>query len=177
MNDPKIRDRFVDDDALRPSHDMLETAREIQVSPDEQEEAVARETQLRQERATRVLHEQAVAAYQAATLGRQRARRLFIVHAMIFVAGNASLFAVNQATAGTPWFQWVLFGWVLVLAGHAGWTFSRTEPVPPPALPSAPETPLRPSVPRPLAGRGREGADEEQRARARVTTRRTRKGD
>jgi hypothetical protein len=182
MNDPKIRDRFVlDDDALRPSHDMLETAREIRVSPEEQEEAVAREKQLRQEQAARTLHEQAVAAYEAASLGRHRARRMFILHAMIFVVGNAALFAVNQATEGGAWFQWVLFGWILVLAGHAGWAFSRAEPAPPPPLPSATEAPraasLRPPAPRPLAGRGREGANEEARARARTTQRTSRKRD
>lgn len=189
MNDPKISDRYDSDyDELRPSHDMLETAREIRVSPEEQEEAVAREEQRRQEQATRLLHEQAVADYEAAARGRQRARRSVIVHALMFVVGSASLIAINQVTGGGLWAQWPLLVWVLAFAGHAGWVFSRAKLVPPsppqpsPAQGSAPETPqgssLRPPVPRPLAGRGRdEDTDESLQARARTTQRSDRKRD
>jgi hypothetical protein len=191
MNDPKISDRFDSDyDELRPSHDMLETAREIRVSPEEQEEAVAREEQRRQEQATRLLNEQAVEAYEAAAKGRQRARRAFTVHAMLFVVGGASLFAINQMTGGTLWVQWPLLAWMLALAGHGAWVFSRAKLVPPtlsPPLPlplpvSATEAPqaasLRPPVPRPLAGRGRdEDADESLQSRTRTTQRSDRKRD
>ena len=187
MNDPKISDRYDSDyDELRPSHDMLETAREIRVSPEEQEEAVAREEQRRQEQATRLLHEQAVADYEAAARGRQRARRSVIVHALMFVVGSASLIAINQVTGGGLWAQWPLLVWVLAFAGHAGWVFSRAklvpQPQPSPAQGSAPETPqgssLRPPVPRPLAGRGRdEDTDESLQARARTTQRSDRKRD
>lgn len=181
MTDPKIRDHFVDDDALRPSHDMLETAREIRVSPEEQEEAVAREAALRQEQAARALHEQAVTAYEALVLKRGRERRAFILHGMLFVVGSAAIFAVNQATGGQAWFQWPLLAWTLGLAAHAAWVFTRANPVPPPPLPAPVEAlraaSLRPPLARPLAGRFREGADEETRARARTTVRTTRKRD
>jgi hypothetical protein len=189
MNDPKISDRYDSDfDELRPSHDMLETAREIRVSPEEQEEAVAREEQRRQEQATRLLHEQAVADYEAAARGRQRARRSVVVHALMFVVGSASLVAINQVSGGGAWAQWPLLAWVLALAGHAGWVFSRPKLVPPsPLAPPPPqvsgtEAPqvasLRPPVPRPLAGRGRdEDVDESLEARARTTQRTDRKRD
>ena len=181
MTDPKLRDHFVDDDALRPSHDMLETAREITFSPDEQEEAVAREAELRQEQATRALHEQAVAAYRALVLARRGARRGVLLHAMGFVAGSAALFAANQVLGGALWFQWPLLAWALPLAGHAGWVFTRPAPVAPPAAPSTGEAQRaasqRPTAPRPLAGRGREDADEDTQARARTTQRTTRNRD
>lgn len=183
MNDPKISDRYDSDyDELRPSHDMLETAREIRVSPEEQEEAVAREEQRRQEHATRLLQEQAVVAYEAAARARQSARRSFIVHALLFVVGSASLIAINQATGGGLWAQWPLLAWTLALAGHAGWVLSRAKLVPPPPQVSATETPqgssLRPPVPRPLAGRGRdEDADGDLQSRARTTQRSDRKRD
>lgn len=189
MNDTKLRDRFDSDDyddELRPSHDMLETAREIQVSPEEQEEAVAREEQRRQEQSARILYEQAVAAYETAALGRQRAGRLFYVHALAFVVGGALLFAINQMTSESFWFQWPLLAWILALAGHGAWVFSRAKlvpPAPPPPPPvTATETPralsLRSLPPRPLAGRGRdEDADEDLEARARTTQRSDRKRD
>ena len=187
MTDPKISDRFDSDyGELRPSHDMLETAREIRVSPEEQEEAVAREEQRRQEQATRLLYEQAVEAYEVAARGRQRAGRAFTVHALLFVVGSASLVAINRVTGGGLWAQWLLLVWSLALAGHAGWVFSRPKLVPPslsPSLPvSAPETPrtasLRSPAPRPLAGRGRDkDADESLQSRARTTQRTDRKRD
>ncbi len=126
MNDPKISDRFDSDfEDLRPSHDMLETAREIRVSPEEQEEAVAREEQRRQEQAARLLYEQAVVAFEAAAKARQRARRSVVIHAMLFVVGAASLSAINQVTGGGFWVQWPLLAWLLALAGHAGWALAR----------------------------------------------------
>jgi 2TM domain-containing protein len=182
MTDPKTRDHFVDDDALRPSHDMLETAREISFSADEQEEAVAQEALLRQEQAARALHEQAVATYEALVLKRGRDRRALILHVMIFLVGGVALFAVNQAMGGSTWFPWPLLAWTLALAGHAAWVRTRVAPVPPAPLPS-PADPmraasLRPPRPRPLAGRGRdEDVDEVTRARARTTVRTTRKRD
>ena len=130
MNDLKISDRYDSDfDELRPSHDMLETAREIRVSPEEQEEAVAREEQRRKDEATRLQHEQAVADYEAAARGRQRARRAVVVHALMFVVGSASIVAINQVTGGAAWAVWPLLAWILALAGHAGWVFSRAKPV------------------------------------------------
>ena len=181
MTDPKLRDHFVDEDSLRPSHDMLETAREITFSPDEQEDAVAEEALRRQEQAARALHEQAVTAYEALVLERRRGRRGLILHAMGFVVGSATLFAVNQVMGGATWFQWPLLAWPLALAGHAGWVFTRAEPVAPAPPPSAAEpqraSSLRPAAPRPLAGRGREDADETTRERARTTQRTTRNRD
>lgn len=183
MNDPKIRDRFVDAEEPRHSHDMLETAREIRVSPEEQEEAVALEEQRRLEQATRVLHEQAVAAYEAAVVGRQRARRWLITQAVAFGVGNAALFALDQVTAGGGWFRWPLLGWSLLLAAHAAWFFTRAKATPPPLPPpqSATDTPwgtsLRATSPRPLAGRGREDADADLQSRARTTRRTSRKRD
>jgi hypothetical protein len=187
MNDPKISDLLDGDySELRPSHDMLETAREIRVSPEEQEEAVAREEQRRQEQAARLLYEQAVEAYEVAARARQRAGRAFAVHALLFLVGSASLFAINQVTGGGSWVQWPLLAWILALAGHAGWVFSRPKLVPPSLSPplsvSAPETPraasLRSPAPRPLAGRGRdEDADENLQERARTTQRSDRKRD
>lgn len=186
MNDTKLSDRFDSDfEELRPSHDMLETAREIRVSPEEQEEAVAREEQRRQEQAARLLYEQAVVVFEAAAKARQRARRSVVIHALLFVVGAASLSAINQVTGGGFWVQWPLLAWLLALAGHVGWALSREAPVPPiPPPPSqlTAETP-RPislQVPsrRPLAGQGREGeADEDLQARARATQRTTRRRD
>ena len=183
MTDPKLRDHFVDDDALRPSHDMLETAREITFSPDEQEDAVAQEALRRQEQAARALNEQAVTAYEALVLAHQGGRRGLILHTMGFMAGAAALFTVNRVIGGPSWFQWPLLAWTRGLAGHAVWIFTRAQPVAPPALPSAEEpqraVSLRPTAPRPLAGRGREDADEDTRARARTTqnTKRNRERD
>jgi hypothetical protein len=187
MNDTKLSDRFDSDfDELRPSHDMLETAREIRVSPEEQEEAVAREEQRRQEQAARLLYEQAVVVFEAAAKARQRARRSVVIHALLFVVGAASLSAINQVTGGGFWVQWPLLAWLLGLAGHMGWALSREAPVapvpPPPSQLSATETP-RPislQIPsrRPLAGQGREeDADEDLQARARETQRTNRRRD
>jgi hypothetical protein len=184
MTDPKIHDRFVDEDEPRHSHDMLETAREIRVSPEEQEEAVAREEERRLEQATQALHEQAVAAYEAAVVGRQRARSWLITQAIAFGVGNAALFAIDQVTVGGGWFRWPLLGWSLLLATHAAWFFTRAKPTAPPPLPpttSATDTPwgtsLRSTSPRPLAGRGREDADTDLQSRARTTERTSRKQD
>jgi hypothetical protein len=181
MTDPKTRDFFVDDDSPRPSHDMLETAREITFSADDQEEAVAREALRRQEQAARVLHEQAVAAYEALVAQRSRERRAFILHAMSFVVGVAILSVINQAMGGATWFLWPALAWTLALAGHAGWVFTRPAAVQPAPLPSAAEVyatgATRTPRPRPLAGRGREDADEATRSRARTTVRTTRKRD
>jgi hypothetical protein len=181
MTDPKSRDYFVDDDSLRPSHDMLETAREIRVSPEEQEEAVAREAALRAEQAARVQHEQATTEYEALVLKRGRERRALILHVMVFVVGGTALFAVNQAMGGQSWFQWPLLAWTLGLAAHAGWLFTRSKAEPPPPLPPPVEAlraaSLRPPLARPLAGRFREEADEATQARARTTVRTTRKRD
>ena len=143
MTDPKTSDFFVDDDSLRPSHDMLETAREISFSPDEQEEAVAQEAQLRQEQAARALHDQAVAAYEALVLQRGRERRALILHAMLFVVGSPVIFAVNQAMGGAMWFPWPLIAWTLALAGHATWVRTRAPAVPPAPLPSPGEAAMR----------------------------------
>ncbi len=181
MTDPKLRDHFVDDDGPRHSHDMLETAREITFSPDEQEEAVAREALLRQEQAARARYEQAVTTYEALVLARRAGQRGLILHTMAFIVGAAALFVVNRVMGGASWFQWPLLAWTLGLAGHATWVVSRAEPVAPPASASAGEAPraasLRPAAPRPLAGRGREDVDEDTRARARTTQRTTRKSD
>jgi 2TM domain len=187
MNDPKLSDQFDSDfDELRPSHDMLETAREIRVSPEEQEEAVAREEQRRQEQAARLLYEQAAVAFEAAAKGRQRARRAVAVHALLFIVGSASLSAINQVAGGGLWVQWPLLAWLLGLAAHAGWVFSRPALVlptpPPPSQLSAMDTP-RPislQIPsrRPLAGQGREeDADERLQSRARETQRTNRRRD
>ncbi len=181
MTDPKIRDHFVDDDALRPSHDMLETAREIRVSPEEQEEAVAREAALRQEQAARALHEQAVTAYEALVLKRGRERRALILHGMILVVGSAVMFAVHQALSDHLWFPVVLWVWLFALTTHLLWVVTRAKATPPPALPAPVDAlraaSLRPPLARPLAGRFREEADEATRARARTTVRTTRKRD
>lgn len=176
MTDPKIRDHFVDDDEPRPSHDMLETAREITFSPDEQEDAVAQEALRRQEQAARARHEQAVTAHEALLLELRRGRRGLTLHAMGFVVGSATIFAANQVMGGATWFPWPLLAWTLAVAGHAGWVFTRDEPVAPPPPPSAGEaqraSSLRPTAPRPLAGRGREDADETTREQARTTRKR-----
>lgn len=184
MNDPKIRDLSIDEYESRHSHDMLETAREIRVSPEEQEEAVALEEQRRLEQATLALHEEAVAAYEAAVAGRKRARSWLITQAIAFAVGNAALFAIDQVIAGGGWFRWPLLGWSLLLAAHAAWFFTRAKATPPPPLPppqSATDTPwgtsLRTTSPRPLAGRGRDDADADQQSRARTTHRTSRKQD
>jgi hypothetical protein len=174
MNDPKIRDRSFDIDEPRHSHDMIETAREIRVSPEEQEDAVEREEQRRLEQATRALHEQAVAAHEAAVVARQRAQRWLITQAVAFGVGNAALFAIDRLTAGGGWFRFPLLGWSLLLAAHAAWFFTRPKPTPPPPPPIAPELSLSASLrapPRPLAGRGRDDTDEETLSRSRVTPR------
>jgi hypothetical protein len=179
MTDPKTRDFFVDDDSPRPSHDMLETAREITFSADDQEEAVARETLLRQEQATRALYEQAVVAHEELVAQRGRERRGLILHAMVYVVGSAAIFAINEAMGGATWFPWPLLAWTIGFMGHAGWVFTRPKAVPPAPPPPPPELlatgATRASRPRPLAGRGREDADEATRARARTTVRTNRK--
>lgn len=180
MTDPKTRDFFVDDDSVRPSHDMLETAREITFSADDQEEAVAREALLRQEQATRALHEQAVAAHEELVAQRGRERRALILHAMVYLVGSAAIYAVNQAMGGVMWFRWPLLAWTIAFTGHAGWVLTRPKGVPPAPPPIPPELlasgATRTPRPRPLAGRGRdEDADEATRARARTTVRTNRK--
>ncbi|MEP7123813.1 MAG: 2TM domain-containing protein [Byssovorax sp.] len=182
MTDPKTRDFFVDDESPRPSHDMMETAREITFSADDQEDAVAQEAAVRKEQAARALHEQAMAGYEAEVAQRGRERRGLILHAMIYVVGSAALFAVNQAMGGAAWFPWPLLAWTLALAGHGAWVFTRPKAVLPAPLPIPAElvtsSALRTPRPRPLAGRGRdEDADETTRARARTTIRTNRKRD
>lgn len=181
MTDPKTRDFFVDDDSVRPSHDMLETAREITFSADDQEEAVAREALLRQEQATRALHEQAVAAHEELVAQRGRERRGLILHGMVFFVGGAAIFAINQAMGGAMWFRGPLLAWTLAFNGHALWVFTRPRAVPPASPPPPPEMlasgATRTPRPRPLAGRGREDADEAERARARTTVRTNRTRD
>lgn len=187
MNDPKLNDRFDSDfEELRPSHDMLETAREIRVSPEEQEEAVAREEQRRQEQAARLLYEQAAAEFEAAAKSRQRARRAVVIHGLFFLVGSASLSAINQVAGGGFWVQWPLLAWLLAFAAHAGWVFSRpalvlpTPPPPSPLLAAETPRPISLQVPsrRPLAGQNREeDASEDLQARARQTQRTTRRRD
>lgn len=134
MTDPKLRDEFLGDDELRPSHDMLETAREIRVSPEEQEEVVAQEERRRLEQAARLQHEKDVARYEKAVARQQRTRRALLVHAVIFVMGGVALVATNLGMGGTIWFQWPLLTWALALTIHAGWVFSRPKPEEPAPL-------------------------------------------
>ena len=130
MNDPKLHDQFVEDDEPRHSHDMLETAREIRVSPEEQEEAVEREEERRREQAAKALHEQAVAAYEAAVAGRQRAQRWLSMQALAFGVGNTALFSIDHVTDGGGWYRFPLVGWSVLLAAHAAWFFTRARPTP-----------------------------------------------
>jgi hypothetical protein len=180
MTDPKIPIKFQADDLdVRPSHDLMETARTIELSPSEQEEAVEREKALRAEAAERARVEAAEAEYKrlvaeraAAVVLRDRARRFFLAHAMAWGAGNAAMVAAARLTGGA-WFYGPLIGWSLILAAHAVWLIVKAGAVPP--APIAPEpmlsTSRRVPAPRPLAGRGHEEADAEAQARARTTQR------
>jgi 2TM domain len=121
MNDPKSRREYSTGEveaivriALerqgtegRISHDeLLETAREIGVSAEDIEEAVAEEARIREE----------MAQIEA---DRQRARRLFVANLVAFVVVNAALFVVDRMTSGGTWFYFPLIAWGVAVAIHA----------------------------------------------------------
>jgi hypothetical protein len=121
MNDPKSRRQYSTDEvgaivriALerhgtegRISHDeLLETAREIGVSADDMEEAVAEEARIREARA-------------AIEARRMRARRWFSANLIAYIVVNAALFAIDRTMTGGTWYVWPLLIWGVVLALHA----------------------------------------------------------
>jgi hypothetical protein len=121
MNDPKTRREYSTGEveaivriALerqgtegRISHDeLLETAREIGVSAEDIEEAVAEEARIREAKAE-------------IESSRQRSRQLFIANLVSFAVVNAALFVVDRAISGGTWFYWPLIAWGVAVAIHA----------------------------------------------------------
>jgi len=121
MNDPKTRREYSTDEAGvimrlalerqgpegRISHDeLLETAREIGVSAEDIEEAVAEEARIRQAKAEIVTR-------------RRQLKRQFIANLVAFVVVNAALFIVDRLTTGGTWFYWPLLVWGVAVAVHA----------------------------------------------------------
>lgn len=121
MNDPKTRREYSTGEveaivriALerqgtegRISHDeLLETAREIGVSAEDIEEAVAEEARIREAKAS-------------IEASRQQSRQLFIANLVSFVVVNAALFVVDRMTSGGTWFYWPLIAWGVAVAIHA----------------------------------------------------------
>jgi hypothetical protein len=49
----------------------------------------------------------------------------FYVHLTAFILVLAALFAINAATGGPWWVQWVLVGWGIGVAAHALAVFGR----------------------------------------------------
>ena len=57
-----------------------------------------------------------------------RRRRAFLVHASVFVAVNALLFAVWLLSGGGhPWFVYPLLGWGIGLVAHGASAFLLTD--------------------------------------------------
>lgn len=121
MNDPKTRREYSTGEveaivriALerqgtegRISHDeLLETAREIGVSAEDIEEAVAEEARIREAKAS-------------IEASRQQSKQLFIANLVSFVVVNAALFVVDRVTTGGTWFYWPLIAWGVAVAIHA----------------------------------------------------------
>ena len=130
MNDPKTRREYSTDEvgaivrlALerqgpegRISHDeLLETAREIGVSAEDIEEAVAEEARIRQAKAEIFAR-------------RRRLKQQFFANLVSFVAVNSALFIIDRVTTGGTWFYWPLLVWGIALTAHAAVLLSpRTE--------------------------------------------------
>jgi F0F1-type ATP synthase assembly protein I len=101
----------------RISHDeLLETAREIGVSAEDIEEAVAEEARIREAKAAREAR-------------KQQAKRLFIANLVAFIVVNAALFVVDKMTSGGTWFYWPLILWGVFAAIHAVVLIFAREPV------------------------------------------------
>jgi 2TM domain len=121
MNDPKVRREYSTGEvgeivriALerqgsegRISHDeLLETAREIGVTAEDIEEAVAEEARIREARA-------------AIEARRKLAQQWFVADLVAYVVINGAIVIVDRAVSGGRWFVFPLIIWGIVLAIHA----------------------------------------------------------
>ena len=59
---------------------------------------------------------------------REGAIRAFSIVLTIYVIVNAALFAIDQFTAGGPWFYWPLIGWGVALVINAVIVFAGLTP-------------------------------------------------
>ncbi|MBI5610627.1 MAG: 2TM domain-containing protein [Deltaproteobacteria bacterium] len=85
--------------------ELLETARELGLSP---EQVAAAETEVAERRELQALADQEKA----------KARRGLANHLQAFVLINAGLFAVNVLVGAPWWFQWPLLAWGLGAVAH-----------------------------------------------------------
>jgi len=121
MNDPKARREYSTGEvgeivriALerqgsegRISHDeLLETAREIGVTAEDIEEAVAEEARIREARA-------------AIEARRRLSRQWFVADLVAYFVVNIAIFFVDRAVTGGEWFVFPLIFWGIALAIHA----------------------------------------------------------
>jgi hypothetical protein len=60
---------------------------------------------------------------EARALRRVRRKMGFLIHAFVFVAVNAGLYAINAVTGEPRWSHFPMFGWGLGLAIHGVVTF------------------------------------------------------
>ena len=104
MTDP----RGAADDRGRISHqELLETARDVGVTPLEVEEAIVAENRVRAEAVVR-------------EAARQRELRTLLRHVATYVIVGAFSYVLDVRLTGGVWYFWVLLGWGLVLALHVG---------------------------------------------------------
>ncbi len=85
--------------------ELLETARELGLSP---EQVAAAEAEITERRELKVLVDAA----------KRSARKSFTSHLLSYVLVNAGLLAVNVLEGAPWWFQWPLLGWGLAVAVH-----------------------------------------------------------
>lgn len=57
---------------------------------------------------------------------RVQALKGFYIHLTVFLLVNAGLLAVNLATGGAWWVQWVFLGWGIGIVAHGLAIFGRT---------------------------------------------------
>ena len=104
MTDP----RGAADDRGRISHqELLETARDVGVTPVEVEEAIVAENRVRAEALVR-------------EAARQRELRTLLRHVATYVIVGAFSYVLDVRLTGGVWYFWVLLGWGLVLTLHVG---------------------------------------------------------
>jgi len=107
-----LRDHARDGGITR--EELVETARELGISPSEVEKAIREEASMGEfERAKEVWL--------------VRRRNQFFRHLQSYAIANGFLFLLNMATGGENWFVYPLLGWGVVLAFDAAGTFNPSS--------------------------------------------------
>lgn len=94
--------------------DLLETARELGIEPDQVEAAL-------------VEHETVWATEDARVRWRAQRKKKFFEHLRAYIIVNAMLFMMDIAMTGGVWFYWCLFGWGIGILFDASDTFFPKE--------------------------------------------------